>query len=412
MLRAWIPISLIVFFEGFVLWTVLPTLHRFTLELGGSPIMFGALFASMSLPKLLTNPLLGRLSDRGGRRPVLMISGFGSILASLLWANADSLTILAISRVVAGCAGVQAAIAQSIVADLTVPSRRAAGMGWIGAAFGLAIVVGPISGAHIADTYGVSVIGWWAVGSQLISMLLIIFALPETLPSKRSPVLAPSIQAEPNQPSAAGTVPTAKQPGISKTLLRIPGVMRLLLCVGLLMAANGQLTTTLGYVLEKVFTWELRDLGYALSSLGIVGVVVQGGVLRILLRVWPTQHVSLLGCGALALGAGLLALAVNNAMIWIGLGSFGVGLALVQPTTSALLSNRIPPEHQGRMLGLNQAITAGGRGLGAALAGALLSASWRAPYSAGSILALSVAVMLWNLPSHLSAEEKAKATQD
>ena len=394
-----------VFLEGFVLWTVMSTMHSYVEHLGGTPKMLGLLFALMSLPKLFTNPILGRLSDRVGRRPVLIISGFGTIAASILWAEANSLFVLTLSRIIAGCAGIQAALSQSIVADLTPPQGRTVGMGWIGAAFGLSILIGPIAGSHIADTFGVQTIGWWAAGAQVISLLLIIFALPETLP--------PEKRAQNQASTALRDAAITDAP--RQKLIAIPGVMLILVCVGLLMAANGQLTTTLGRVMEDVYHWSLDNIGYTYASIGVIGVVVQGGVLRVLLKRMSTQSVAIIGGYALALGSVVLATSSNMTLFWLGMASFGVGLALLQPTTSALLSSRIPPEYQGRMLGMYQGITSGGRSVGAALAGGLYGITFRAPYIAAALFAVSVIGMLFNLPavgSHPASSEEDPPTPE
>lgn len=393
MQRAWLAIGLVVFLEGFVLWTVLPTLHRFVLQLNGGPITIGLLFGAMSLPKLISNPVFGRLSDRIGRKPVLIISGIGNIIASLLWAFAGSLSILALSRIVAGVSAVQAALAQSVVADLTTPDRRAAGMGIIGAAFGLSMIISPITGAEIAERYGVANIGWWSAAAQTLSLAVVIFLMPETLKANKSQEVEQNVE-------------TPKQ----APLLSLPGVALLLTAIGVSMAANGQLTSSLGIVLEQTFQWRQREIGYAIASLGIVGVIVQGGLLRVLLKHLRTQQVALIGCATLALGGGLLAAANGSVMIWAGLATFGVGLSLVQPTTSGMLSNRILPEHQGRIMGMHQGVTAAGRGLGAGMAGMLLSISFRTPYMMAAALSLLVAALLYFVPE--AETRKPKLPQD
>src|SRR3954464_7626219 len=178
---------LIVFFDLVGFGLVIPLLPFYALRFAASPQQVTVLLAIYSLMQLFTAPLWGRLSDRVGRRPVLMVSMAASVLAYLWIGSATALWMLFAARALAGACAGNIAAAQAYIADITKPEERAKGMGLIGAAFGLGFIIGPALGGLIAGndpaTADIESPAWVAAALSLLALLGVVFLLPESLPA-------------------------------------------------------------------------------------------------------------------------------------------------------------------------------------------------------------------------------------
>ena len=173
-------VFLIVFIDLVGFGIVIPILPLYAEEYGPSPVIFGLLMASFSIMQFLAAPILGRLSDRIGRRPVLLVSLLGSAVGYVLFGIAGSLAMLFASRIIDGISGGNISTAQAVIADITAPEDRAKGMGIIGAAFGLGFILGPAIGALLV-TIAPWLPGIGAAVASLIAFVLVLIRLPETL---------------------------------------------------------------------------------------------------------------------------------------------------------------------------------------------------------------------------------------
>jgi len=182
--RALTTLFVIVFTDLIGFGIVIPLLPLYAEHFRPRPWVFGLLMASFSAMQFLFAPLLGRLSDRVGRRPVLVISLLGSVVGYLCFAFAQSLGMLFASRILAGIAGANIATAQAVIADLTPPEERARGMGLIGAAFGLGFIAGPAL-AGLLVGFGPTVPGLGAAGFSVLALVMTVTLLPESLPRER-----------------------------------------------------------------------------------------------------------------------------------------------------------------------------------------------------------------------------------
>ncbi|MDH3427956.1 MAG: MFS transporter, partial [Gemmatimonadota bacterium] len=160
---------------------VLPLLPFYATSMGATPFEVGLIMASYSLMQLVFSPMWGSLSDRYGRRPLLLLGLFGSAVSYVLFGLASTLGILLLSRVVGGAMGATVPVAQAIIADSTSPQRRARGMGLIGAAFGLGFIFGPAIGGALSR-WGYSVPGFAAAAVTGLNAIVAVFLLPESLP--------------------------------------------------------------------------------------------------------------------------------------------------------------------------------------------------------------------------------------
>ncbi|WP_163868046.1 MFS transporter, partial [Myxococcus eversor] len=264
---------------------LIPQLGVYGVKFGASPFTVGLLISVYSLMQLVAAPVLGRLSDRYGRRPVLLLSQVGSLLGYLLFALADSLPLLFLARVIDGISGGNIATAQAVVADITRPEERARGMGVIGAAFGLGFVLGPALGGFLGAWGGNLAIGLFAAGLVAVNLACTWFFLPES-----------RVEGGPE-----GHVRTLKG---AVQALRLPVVARCLVLMLLFTTAFSQMEGTFsvylltrflslgpvtlegGLFLHPVVTDAavLREAslraGWLFAVVGVLSALVQGGVVR------------------------------------------------------------------------------------------------------------------------------------
>ncbi len=317
---------------------VIPLLPLYAQQYHPAPWLFGLLMASFSAMQFLFAPILGALSDRLGRRPILLFSLAGSVAGYLLFALADSLSMLFAARIVAGIAGANIGTAQAVIADLTPPEKRAAGMGLIGAAFGLGFIAGPAL-AGLLLPISPRVPGFAAAAFSALAWLACALALPET--RRRAPT---SVRAW----SLAGAW------GLAPALL-----------VALLMVTGwSAFEVTFAQFLHAALALPAQGVAWLFAYLGVVAVLVQGGLVRRLPNRWGAKHLLVAGLSTSVLSLALLVHTQSVLQLLLILPLLALGHGLVQPSLSAWVSQRAPVEAQGRALGAFQATSSLARILG------------------------------------------------
>lgn len=351
---------------------VLPLLPFYARDLGAGGLEVGLLVTVYSAVQLFMAPLWGRISDRFGRRPVLILGLLGSALAYIIFARADSLTLLFLSRIVGGIGGSTIPVAQAYIADVTPPARRAGNMGLIGAAFGLGFVIGPALGGILA---GVSP-GSPAAPGYVAAALCFANALAATLwlPESRRPGNRATSRF--NLGAALAEVRGSRQ---------IQVILAAYLCITM---AFSTLQPTLSLLASERFALGAREAGYLFALLGLVSAIYQGGIVR---RLVPrTGERGLLRYSALPFAAGLLliGLSADLGLLLAGLVLLGIGYGGAVPTVLGLLSRAASPERQGGVLGAGQSVGSLARVIGPVTAGALFDVRLAFPYLAGTFLIL------------------------
>jgi DHA1 family tetracycline resistance protein-like MFS transporter len=368
--------ALVVFLEGAVLWAVFPVMSYYSAQLGGGPGWVGVLFALMSGPRVFFSPIFGRLSERIGRRPMMAMASTGTMISSITWALAPSVGWLAVSRAIAGVFGAQAALSSAVVADVTAPQRRSRAMGQVGAAFAMAMVLGPLLGGAVTRFGSRAMVGWVAAGLQALSVLSCIFLLRETRP-----------------PGAAA--PEARRIAW-RELVTVPQVVPLLLVAFASALAAAQVTTTFTMFAQRNYGFTEYDSSGAFAIFGLTGVIVQGGLLRLLHPYLGDRRIALLGLLCLAGAAVATAASPPLWALWVCMAFIGAAVALSTPTVAALLSTRVGPDRQGTLMGLYQGTLSLGRGVGSPIAGVSFG-DWgpAVPYLITSGVSLVAALVLW-----------------
>jgi predicted MFS family arabinose efflux permease len=313
-------------------------------ELGASPEWVGLLSTGYSLMQFVFAPIWGRLSDRIGRRPVLLASIGMTAVAFLLYGVAGSFGVLLVSRLFAGAATANIAIAQAYVADVTPPEGRARGMGVIGAAFGLGFVLGPAIGG-VLSSYSLGLPGLAAAALAVVNGIAAWFILPE--PEQRT----------------ASRRDRSRVAALVEELAR-PGVRRIILCYFLVVMAFSAMENTYAFLARERYGLSRGHVNYLFAYIGVLVVIVQGGLVGPLSRRFGER--ALLVAGALLQAVALAALPFAPGLVGllVATAPLAIGSGLSSPALSALLSRHSRAEDQGGTLGIGQSAAAFGRILG------------------------------------------------
>ncbi len=350
---------------------IIPLLPFYAETFGASPLMIGLLFAIFSICQLVAAPALGDLSDRYGRRPVLVFSLAGTVISFVMMALAHSLTMLFLARIVDGLSGGNISTARAYVADVTEPKDRARAYGLIGAAFGLGFIFGPaLSGILAKISYTAPI--WAAAALTLVATVMAWLWLPETV-----------------HRAQAGTGNPFR---FLVPLLRRERVGRMLAIDFVYWFAFSIFQTTFALFAAQRFGFDAPRTGYFLAGFGILGATIQGGMIRPIVRQLGDKPTFMLGlvCGAV----GLVASALAPTVLWfaVALVPLALGIGFGHPTVSSLISKVAQRDEQGRVQGAASAVESLGRTVGPVWGNASLQlVSVGTPYiSAACFLALTL----------------------
>jgi DHA1 family tetracycline resistance protein-like MFS transporter len=378
-------LTIFIDFVGFGL--ILPSLPFWAQRFGAGPLGVGLVLTSYALAQFLFTPLLGSLSDRYGRRPIILAALFIEALSLALSALATSLPILLAARFIGGLGASNIGSAQAVVADVTPAEGRARGMGLIGAAIGLGFVVGPALGGALAPL-GMTAPFWVAMLIALINILLVLRFLPETrwLGASRARVTSAT-------PGTGGATKGDRDATVMlagwRTVLHCPIVARLVLVNLLFMGAFSAMEAVFALFTQRAFGWAAMQNGYIFTYIGVLVVLTQGGLVALFARRWGEQRLLLAGLLLETLGLASLTWSTHLPLLLLTLGIVSVGDGAVTPMISSLLSFASPPEARGETLGLAQAVAALARVIGPLAAGGAFAVGGpAAPFLASSALVL------------------------
>jgi MFS family permease len=368
---------------------ILPILPLWAERFGARPGAIGALVATYSACQLAFAPLWGRLSDRFGRKPILVLSLLGTAAGSLLTGLASSMVLLFAGRAIDGLSGASVAVAQAAVADLAEPAERPRLLGLIGAAFGLGFVAGPALGA-LAALGGPRAPFLVAAGLAACNAVVALARLPETNPAERAqPARAADRQAgERTDPSEDA----GDEAGATADLLppwRRPAVARLLLVAFTSLVAFSAFEATFSLFGERRFGLRLASTGAVFAGIGLAVVLANAGLVAPTARRFGERGALRLGLALNAAGLVLLALARSWGMLVPALLALCAGQGLVTPTLSSSVAGQVGARRRGGALGLQQAAGGLARVVGPLAGGfAFQHIGVPVPYVAGAVLAV------------------------
>ena len=341
---------------------VIPFLPFYAREYGASGVVVGAVVGIYSIMQFFFAPVWGRLSDRIGRRPVLLLSLTASCSGYLLFAFARSLPILFLSRIVAGAGGANIGTAQAYISDVTTPAERARGMGLIGAAFGMGFILGPPLSGFLSTVsthrgyHGNLLPGLVAAGLSLSALLTAALVLgeskkPGTVPRRALP---PQFDRTIWSHMAHHAMLAAVMSGLFLTLLSVAGM-----------------ETSVTLHARDRFHFRAIDMAYFFLFMGVIVALIQGALIGRFARMFGEKTMILIGAAAFTIGFVAVPTVYRVPLLYIVAFFIAIGQALTYPSLTSLVSKAAPENERGSMLGLATAVGSLARFLGPITAGFL-----------------------------------------
>jgi DHA1 family tetracycline resistance protein-like MFS transporter len=335
---------------------VIPILPLYADHFGASATMVGFLLAVYSTMQFICSPLLGRLSDRVGRRPVLLLSILGTSLGFLIMGLAHTLWLLFLARILDGVTGGNISTAAAYIADVTPSEERSRGMGLIGAAFGIGLIIGPAVGG-LMSRISMAAPFLFAAALAAANAVALYFLLPESLKEEHR-----------DQARRASIWKIVSESG----RWQLRGV---LVTAFFSTLAFSMLTATLALFTNKNadFLYDATHNGYLFAYMGLIGATIQGGLIGRLSRAFGDKTLAVAGALLTAVGVFLLPMSPNLPLLALACASIGIGNSLLTPTLNALASKAVDAASQGSVLGVMSSVGSLARILGPPFGGWLLS---------------------------------------
>jgi DHA1 family tetracycline resistance protein-like MFS transporter len=386
---------------------VIPVLPLYAERYGASEATVGILLATYSAMQFVFAPILGKLSDRVGRRPVLLVSLIGTSIGFLLMGFAPSMPVgfavlgmaptlvwLFVARVIDGISGGNISTAQAYIADVTPPEERSKGMGLIGAAFGLGFIFGPAIGGALSHISPEAPF-FFAAAMAAANATALYFLLPESLSAEHR-----------SQARRGGVLEVLEQSGSWQLGAVIATYF-------FSTVAFAMMTATFALFAAHRFKFNEAKTGYLFAYVGVIGAVIQGGLLGRLVKMFGDKPLAVTGTAIFAASVFCFPLSQTVAALAIASTGFAIGNSLMTPTLNALASKSVSAAWQGRVLGVLASVASLARIIGPVLGGWLLSRDsdasahyGRTPYWT------SAAIMLVALGLAMTVKSKAGASSE
>jgi len=353
---------------------VVPILGRYAERFGANGLQVGLMFASFSIAQMVFAPILGRISDKVGRKPVIVFSLIGTAIGSFVTGAAGALWVLFLGRILDGASGASVAVAQGAVADIAPPEQRARLMGMMGAAFGVGFVVGPALGG-LAALGGPHVPFYLAGSIAAVNAVAAMIRLPETKPDT-------SHITEKHQRGSALS----------------PALKRFALVGFLSMLGFAGFEATFSIWGQKQFGFTEGSASIVFVFVGVTLVAVQGGLIGPLTEKLGSRKLLRIGLSLVAVGLLLLGITTTWPMLFVALFLLSLGQGVSGPSGGALVAELAPVERRGEAIGYQQSTAAFGRVAGPVMAGALFDhVGISAPFLVSGILILFAVGSVWSI---------------
>ncbi len=387
---------------------ILPLLPFFAQRLGAGGLMVGLLVSSFSLAQLLSAPLWGRLSDKWGRRPVIMVSLLASAISYTVFGFAHSLVVLFLSRIVQGAGGGTVGVIQAYVADATKPEDRTKALGWLSAATNFGVAIGPVLGGYFATLGRQQVAGghWpqWTgdaapgLAAATLCLLNIVFAWKYLPESRVKHVLAPGEQPVPRKSgtSMAAVARVVSHPAEAPS--------RLIWIYAIAIGAFQGLTSILALFLNKRFNANEATMGLLFAYVGVMSVITRVFVLGKMVDWLGEARLSRLGTVLLAFGTAALPFAPSVGWAALCIAFWPLGTAFTFPAVTAMLSKVISNQDRGLYMGVQQTFGGASRVVfPIALGWAFDHMTRGAPFWISAALVMFTLTLSFSLPASVTA---------
>jgi MFS family permease len=370
-------ITIFIDLMGFgILIPILPTFA--SKQLGISDFGIGSIVAIYSFMQFIFNPIMGRISDRFGRRPVILVTQLMTAASYVIFSFSSSFGLLFFSRMLAGLGGSNIGVAQAYIADITSKEERAKGMGIIGAAFGLGFVFGPMIGA-VLSKYGYHVAGLGSAAFTLSAFTFAIFNLPESVKklkmhSKFSYKIFDF--------------------HFAKEILSHPSIGFLIILFFVIIFSISNIYGTFALLGYKIFHFSDQQNGMLFGITGLVGAIVQAGFIRSISGKLQDRTIVLIGISFMILGLAFLPFGGNFLGEAIVISILAIGTGILQPIIPSMISKQSPELQQGAILGVNQSISALARVLGPLWGGFSFGyIGYKFPFISGAVITFIIFII-------------------
>jgi MFS transporter, DHA1 family, tetracycline resistance protein len=340
-----LPIFLTVFVDVWGLTMLIPVLPFYGKHFGATPSLIGALLATYPAGQLFASPILGRLSDRWGRKRVLLASQMGTFVGFLILGSASSLWMLFLGRLIDGLTAGNLSIAQAYISDVTKPENRTKAFGLIGIAFGTGFLVSPFISGVLAKRFGYGAPALGAAALSFASILATAFLLPA------KPVR------EGDEASKPEVAPQESRTAAFRRFFEQAAPRRRLLEFFCFTLSFSTLVGGLAMFLDQRFSFDEERVGYLFAFSGLIGAIIQGGIIGRLARRFGEEKLAAMGFAAMLLGYGLLGLAFTLPVLLGLTGVAAFGIAVTRPALTTLLTKSVGRDEQGAALGVSQSLT-------------------------------------------------------
>ena len=397
-----LPIFLIVLVDVLGMTIILPLLPFYAEHLGASATIVGALISTYAFCQLIAGPVLGRMSDSMGRKPLLIVSQFGTFIGFLVLAFANSLALVFLSRVIDGITAGNLSLAQAYIADVTAPENRARSFGVIGIAFGIGFLIGPGLSAFLAQ-YGYV---WPILAAACLSALSIVCTA--TLLPAGGPHLASETEGDTGPGGKRLSVLDWKAYG---QYFARPALGRLLWQFFFFAFSFSFFVSGFALYAQRRFTWHghpfgATEVGYVFTYVGFLGVILQGGLIGRLVKVMGERKLVWTGFAANAVGYALFAWTRTLGQLLGASTISSYGNGVIRPAVTALITHQAGRREQGVVLGLTQSLTSISQIVAPLIAGALIDREWLVVWAL-AIAAVALCGMLASLPKTELSEARA-----
>jgi DHA1 family tetracycline resistance protein-like MFS transporter len=350
--KSLLTIFLIVFIDLLGFGIILPLLPYIAEKYSANPFQIGMLTATYSFFQLIASPILGRLSDRYGRKKLLIISQLGSAVGYLILGISGNLPLLFLSRIIDGITGGNISIAQAYIADVTTKENRARGMGMIGAAFGLGFIFGPAIGGFLSK-FSYSAPAYFATAVSLLTVLTTALFLKETVDEKKA-IVSPKTKLNLEE---------------FKRVLSIYPIGILIITFFIVNLASSVQQGNFALWTQKTFNYGPAENGWLFAYIGILAVLVQLRALPFLTKRFNEKTILYISLIFLFVGLVLIPLIPTRNFLYVSLFFLPFGFGLSNPTIQALASENVPKEEYGGTLGFLQSAGSFGRIIGPIIGG-------------------------------------------
>jgi len=339
----------VVAFSGVLVATLPFVINNF----GGSVLLITVAFGLFSFFQFFVSPFWGNLSDKIGRKPLLILNCVAELIANILLAIATSLPIIFLARIIAGLFKTNISVGTAYIADITDEKNRAKGMGMFGVAFGLGFTFGPLAGGLIAGSNytqeTLSLVAWLASAINLLNLIFVITSFKETLPKEKT------IQLKKNELS--------KQIEVVKNPILFPYFLLIFFIYAVFSGMEG----TIAVWTKETFTWGPKEVGFVMLLAGFCQIIVQGFLLRILIKKF--NEIKLIASGFISLIFGFSLIPTENIyLIPLAIVFLSYGIGISNPCINSILSKK-SENNKGLVLGTGYSCQAAARFIGQPLAG-------------------------------------------